>query len=89
MHSPLELSILNDHYDVAKWINDVEDAFMFFDCTGREKYMALRRLLDGTAERFLRTIVVSTYNELKAELLSEFGKRYSMQEVLQLLCACA
>lgn len=63
----------------------MEDAFVVFRCNDRDKFIAARRLLQGTARVFLRTIRASTYDELKAELVSEFQHAYTMQEVYQQL----
>lgn len=77
----------DDSYDVRKWLEDLDDAFSMFECTPSEKLIASRRLLDGTAKLLLRTISVRTYDELKTELLREFGKVFTMQEVFHQLKA--
>lgn len=77
----------DDAYDICKWFDDLEDAHAAFNCSTRDKFVSTRRLLDGTARVFLRTIRASTYEELKEELLTEFRHTYTMQEVYQQLRA--
>lgn len=38
-------------------------------------------MLDGTARVFVRTIVVSSYEELKRAIIAELGRQYTQQEV--------
>lgn len=75
----------DDSYDMCKWFDDLDDAFSIFGCSEGDKFIAARRLLDGTAKLFLRTISVHTYDELKKELIQEFGKVFTMQEVFHQL----
>lgn len=75
----------DDTYDVDKWFNDLEDAFAAFQCKPNDKLIAARSLIDGTAKVFLRTIRISTYDELKTELTTEFKQIYSAHEVYQQL----
>ncbi|XP_049314323.1 uncharacterized protein LOC125778858 [Bactrocera dorsalis] len=75
----------DDHYDVNKWISDLDDAFAMLQFDERMKFIACRRMLSGTAQVFARTITVSDYEELKAKLISEFGRMRTMNEVYQLL----
>lgn len=77
----------DDTYDVDKWLNDLEDSFAVFNCNDRDKLVAARRLIKGTAKVFLRTIRVNTYNELKEELITEFRHAYTAHEVYQQLKA--
>lgn len=71
----------DDHYDIRKWLADLEDAFAVLQVNEQAKFIACRRLLTGTARIFVRTIAVHGYNELKASLLLEFSRRFSAQEV--------
>lgn len=71
----------DDNYDVHKWIMDLEDACLMLQFDERLRLVACRRMLDGTARVFLRTISVSTYEELKKALIDEFGRQYTQQEV--------
>lgn len=75
----------DDAYDIKKWFDDLENAFVVFGCKNRDKFIAARRLMDGTAKMFIRTIRVSNYDELKKELITEFGHTYTLREVYQQL----
>ncbi|XP_055308209.1 uncharacterized protein LOC129572291 [Sitodiplosis mosellana] len=71
----------DDAYDVHKWIEDMEDAFDILQFDERARFVGARRLLDGTAKLFARTISVHTYDELREEFLTEFGRKFSTEEV--------
>lgn len=73
----------DDSYDVHKWFQDLEDAFEAFRCGERDKFIATRRSIQGTARVFVRGIRVGTYRELKTALLDEFQHAYGMHEVYQ------
>lgn len=75
----------DDHYDVKKWFSDFEDACVLLQFDDRLRFVACRRMLDGTARVFIRTIVVTSYEELKQALTSEFGRQFTQQEVYALL----
>lgn len=75
----------DDAYDVMKWFDDLEYAFAVFGCSERDKCVSRRRLLDGTAKMFLRTITSHTYVELINRLVAKFGKSYTMADVFQQL----
>lgn len=66
----------DDTNDVEKWFIDLENAFLAFQCADRDKLVAARSLIKGTAKVFLRTIRVATYDELKVELTAEFRHAY-------------
>lgn len=71
-----------DHvYRVEKWFEDLEEVFTTIGCNLQFRYLCTRRLLDGTAKMFLRTIKVSNYGDLKNKLIGEFKKNISMREV--------
>lgn len=71
----------DDAYDVRKWLSDLEDAFDILNFDERLRFVACRRMLDGTARLFLRTISAHQYDELKQKLLVEFGRTYTLGEV--------
>lgn len=73
----------DDTYDVEKWFIDLENAFMAFQCNDRDKLVAARSLIKGTAKVFLRTIRIASYDELKAELITEFKHAFTTNEVFQ------
>lgn len=71
----------DDSYDVQKWFQDLEDAFEVFRCGERDKFIATRRSIQGTARVFVRGVRAGTYQELKTALLDEFQHAYGMHEV--------
>lgn len=46
----------DDSYDVQKWFQDLEDAFEVFRCGERDKFIATRRSIQGTARVFVRGV---------------------------------
>lgn len=71
----------DDTYDVYKWMNDLDDAFGILQFDNQTKFIAMRRLLSGTAKLFVRTVAAVNYDELRDALIDEFGRRYSNDEV--------
>lgn len=65
----------SDSYGIRKWIADFEDVVTSFGCDERFKLLCARRLMTGTAKIFLRTITIQSWEQLKAALLEEFGRR--------------
>ncbi|KFB39094.1 Dwil\GK21266-PA-like protein [Anopheles sinensis] len=68
-----------------KWLPDLENAFRLLALNDKQKVIAIARLLTGSAEVFLRTIRVSDYTELKANLLKEFSAEFSQEEAIKFL----
>lgn len=68
----------HDYYDVRKWFDYLEDMFAMYRCANKNKFMATRRLLRGTAEvvkpGVKRSIRAKMYEELKQKLILEFGQ---------------
>lgn len=75
----------DDAYDIRKWFDDLQDAFVVFGCEDRDKFIAARRRMDGTAKIFIQTIRVNNYDDLKEELIVEFGHKFTLREVYQQL----
>ncbi|KFB43255.1 Dwil\GK24604-PA-like protein [Anopheles sinensis] len=63
----------DDDYGVKKWLADLECAFILLKLGKEKKLNAARHLLRGTAELFLRTVHVFDFEDLKEDLLKEFG----------------
>uniref|UniRef100_A0A182IXS0 Uncharacterized protein n=1 Tax=Anopheles atroparvus TaxID=41427 RepID=A0A182IXS0_ANOAO len=57
---------------IRKWFVNLEKAFAELKLTEDEKLIAVRRLLDGTAAQFLRTIRTVDYADMKRQLVAEF-----------------
>lgn len=62
----------DDAYDVKKWFDDMERAFLMFTCRESDKLIAANRAVTGTAKTFLRSKRVLTYDDFKAIMLKEF-----------------
>lgn len=75
----------DDSYDVLKWFDDIEDIFGMLGGSERDKFVSTRRVLKGTAKCFVDNITAHTYDELKQELVAEFHKTYTMQDVFKQL----
>lgn len=75
----------DDSYDVTKWFEDIENIFDMLACSERDRFLCVRRVLAGTAKLFLRTATIRTYDELKDALIEEFGRAFSVTEVIQQL----
>lgn len=54
----------DDTYSVDKWISDFEIAVSPLRCPDDFKLLCARRLMDGTAKIWLRTIIAHTWTEL-------------------------
>lgn len=59
----------------------MEDAFgaLLFDEPA--KFIGCRRLLDGTAKIFLRTVTAHIYGELEQQLINKFSRRHSLSNI--------
>lgn len=71
----------DDTYDVKKWFDDLDDAFAVFNCSESDKLVAARSLMEKTAKVWLRSARVSSYSDLKNQMLLEFGHTYTAYEV--------
>lgn len=72
-----------DAYTVKKWITEIEENTVLFNWSPLQQIVYAKKLLSGTAKRFLRTIetTITTWNELKIQLLSEFDRTKCAAEV--------
>lgn len=75
----------DDSYDILKWFGDIEDTFDMLGGSERDKFVSTRRVLKGTAKSFVDNITSHTYDELKQELVAEFHKTFTMQDVFKQL----
>lgn len=62
-------------YGVKKFFEDYEKVVAPLHWEEHYKYLSLRRLIDGTVGRFLRTTTVTNYIEAKEALLGEFDQK--------------
>lgn len=74
-----------DVQDVSKWIDDLENVFEVFRYSERDKLVAARHLMSGYAKRFTDVVRVHSYGEMKPELLKEFRRAFTVQDVLKQL----
>lgn len=72
-------------YDVKKFLADLEKFFCTVLHTPTYKFLALRSLLTDAAQDFLSGSRAADYNELRAELINEFGRSLSTTELIDQL----
>lgn len=77
----------SDAQDVTKWLADLENAFAVFRYSERDQLVAARHLLTGHAKRFIEIASLRTYGELKWQLLGEFKRAFTVQDVFNQLRA--
>lgn len=71
----------DDNYGVKKWLDDFEEVVDLYEVDARFRYMAARRLLEGTAKIFLRNRNLPDYTSLRAALIKRFHRPLSGMEV--------
>lgn len=74
-----------DNYHVEYFIKEFEQQARMLRWNDEQKVVYAKRLLRGHAKMLVRTIFVSTFYELKKELIDEFGRKLSSNEAHQLL----
>lgn len=72
-------------YGVRKWLTDFEEVVDAYETDARFRYMAARRLLDGTAKIFLRTKNLPDWPTLRAAPIKRFDRPMSGMEVREQL----
>lgn len=77
----------DDVYDVKKWFVDIEEAFAMYNCNERDKLIAVKRVIDGTAKLMLRSKQIPSYARFKRIMIEEFGCTISAREVYRQLQA--
>lgn len=75
----------DDNYRVEVWIEDFEQNAALFRMTPFDKMIIAKKLLRGPAKLLLRSLFVSTWEELKSALINEFGLKVSSKEAHNLL----
>lgn len=76
-----------DPYTIQKRIDDAESVFDLFNCSDKQKFVNACRLLTGTALLHVRNTKVRNYEQLKDELLTEFSRTHTLNDVFQQLKA--
>lgn len=71
----------DDNYTVRRWIADFEKVTDALDCDSGFLYRAGRRLLQGTAERYIRAARPNDWEALKIALLERFDHQLSGWDV--------
>lgn len=73
------------NYRVENWIKEFEQTSKLFKWNELQKVIYSKRLLKGDAKYFMRTIVATSWKDVKDGLLDEFGKKLSSAEAHKLL----
>lgn len=68
--------------NIHKWLLDLEDVFVSYQCDERFKLSCGRRLLTGTAKLYIQLNSVNTYEEFKASLKRRFGRTREDYEII-------
>ncbi|XP_067645369.1 uncharacterized protein [Eurosta solidaginis] len=72
-------------YSVRFFINDFEEIMNTVNADDHFRFLSLRRSLTGTARVFLSTISAVTYKQLCEQLINEFDRNVSRQDVYKML----
>lgn len=71
--------------DVRKFLDNVDRLLNTMDCDEQYRYMALRSVLADTAADVMDHSITLTYEDLRQELIREFGRAWSATELLDRL----
>ncbi|XP_049317749.1 uncharacterized protein LOC125780145 [Bactrocera dorsalis] len=72
----------DDNIDIQQWINDFEENALVVGWNSVQKFIYSKQLLKGAAKSFIRSQRgLVSWESLKEELISEFGKKVSSSEV--------
>ncbi|XP_031639447.1 uncharacterized protein LOC116351483 [Contarinia nasturtii] len=74
-------------HDIAKWIENLENVFVMFHYSDRDKLVATRHLMTGRAKRFAEITTTFSYDQFKKALLDEYKRAYTVQDVFRQLKA--
>lgn len=72
-------------YRIEVWIEEFEKNAERFKWNDLQKIIYAKRMMKDSAKLFLRSVKVSTYEDLKSELIEQFGKKLTSNEGHQLL----
>lgn len=75
----------DDQYTVEAFISDFEAAAVRGGWTEAHQFTFAKRFLIGTAKAYMRAIDAQEWNDLRRELLAEFGSRISTSAIHRLL----
>lgn len=75
----------SDNFHVEYFIKEFEQQARMLRWNDEQKVVYAKRLLRGHAKMLVRTVFVATWDDLREELLNEFGRKLSSNEVHQLL----
>lgn len=73
------------NHRIENWIKEFEQTSKLFRWNELQKVIYSKRLLKGDAKYFMRTIVATSWKDVKDNLLEEFGKKISSAEAHKLL----
>ncbi|XP_049317751.1 keratin, type II cytoskeletal 1-like, partial [Bactrocera dorsalis] len=72
----------DDNIDIQQWINDFEENTLVVGWNSVQKFIYSKQLLKGAGKLFIRSQRgLVSWESLKEELISEFGKKVSSSEV--------
>lgn len=66
---------------VERWLTNFEQNAAAYNLSEQQKYVQARGKMTRTAQLYLESVCVSTYEELKTELLKEFKRTFASAEV--------
>ena len=72
---------------VVKWLNDFEDYTNSCRMNDVEKFLCIKRRLDGTAKEFVENLGYTSYDHVKSELLKMFSNTVMRRDVYRQLSA--
>ncbi|XP_041770901.1 uncharacterized protein LOC121592984 [Anopheles merus] len=70
---------------VDRWFKELERTFLPYRMDGTMKFHSTRQLLTGTAALFAKSLDITTYHELKNNLIQNFGTTTSLENVYKQL----
>lgn len=75
----------DNEYRIRKWVNDYEEILGSGFVDERDKLIFARRMMEGTARRFLMTIKAPDWPSLRDQLIQEFDQQRSRRDVYKQL----
>lgn len=74
-----------DGYTIKKWVNDIERSARMFKWNELQQLTYGKQLLKGLAKKFVRTIDVDSWEELKERLIDQFDEKLSDADVHKMM----